>query len=97
MDEVGGALRNQWVPAMRDFRPDLILISAGFDSRKGDPLGGFLLEDEDFRELTLRVMEEAERSAEHRIVSLLEGGYHVGGLARATAAHLRALLGRSAE
>ena len=93
MEEVGAAFRNRWVPAMRDFAPDLILVSAGFDARKGDPLGGLLLEDENFWELTARVMDVAEKVCSHRVVSMLEGGYHLAGLASAAAAHLAALLG----
>ena len=89
-------IKNQWVPAMRDFSPDLILISAGFDGRKDDPLGRFLLEDEDFRELTARVMDVADKACGHRVVSVLEGGYHLAGLASSGASHLRALLGLAA-
>jgi acetoin utilization deacetylase AcuC-like enzyme len=75
------------------FRPDLVLVSAGFDSRRGDPLGGLLLEDADFREMTLEVMELAERFAGGRVVSFLEGGYHLGNLGGAVRAHVRALAG----
>lgn len=95
IDDVGSAFRERWRDAMRDFAPDLILISAGFDARKGDPLGGFLLEDRDFRELTSLVMEVAEKACAHRVVSVLEGGYNLAGLASASAAHLEALLGSS--
>jgi acetoin utilization deacetylase AcuC-like enzyme len=96
MAEVGSAFRNRWVPAMRDFAPDLILISAGFDGRKGDPLGGFLLEDGDFRELTAMVLDVAGKYCGHRVVSVLEGGYQLAGLASAAVAHLQALMGISA-
>lgn len=97
MAEIGPAFRDRWTMAMRDFSPGLILISAGFDARRGDPLGGLLLEDADFRELTARVMDVAEKVCGHRVVSLLEGGYHLAGLASAAAAHLEALLGCSRE
>ncbi len=79
-------------PAAEQFRPDLILISAGFDSRFGDPLGQFVLADEDFGDLTLRLMDLADRVCGGRIVSVLEGGYNLPGLASAAAAHVRALV-----
>jgi acetoin utilization deacetylase AcuC-like enzyme len=67
------------------------MISAGFDSRRGDPLGRFLLKDGDFAELTSIMLEIAERHAGGRVVSVLEGGYSLEGLARAATAHLAAL------
>jgi acetoin utilization deacetylase AcuC-like enzyme len=76
---------------MKKFRPELVFISAGFDSRAGDPLGRFSLADEDFSDLTNRVREIAEASAEGRVVSLLEGGYSLSGLAAAATAHVHAL------
>jgi len=92
-EEILGAVRNSLMPAMQRFRPELVLISAGFDSRIGDPLGRFTLTDEDFADLTRAVMEIADRSAAGRVVSVLEGGYDLGGLASATAAHVGALAG----
>ncbi len=68
-----------------------MLISAGFDSRAGDPLGGFLLRDEDFAEMTRLVMGIAARHAGGRVVSLLEGGYGLEGLGAAVAAHVGTL------
>jgi acetoin utilization deacetylase AcuC-like enzyme len=79
-------------PAVEKFRPDLVLISAGFDSREGDPLGQFLLTDEDFADLTRLVREIADRHAQGRVISLLEGGYNLRGLASAAAAHVAALI-----
>ena len=67
------------------------MISAGFDSRANDPLGQFTLTDEDFADLTRIVMDVAGRHAGGRLVSVLEGGYALDGLARATRAHLAAL------
>ena len=75
------------------FRPDLVIISAGFDSRRGDPLGGLLLEDADFVEMTKEVMDLADRHAGGRIVSLLEGGYDLNNLGRTVQGHVRALGG----
>jgi acetoin utilization deacetylase AcuC-like enzyme len=71
--------------------PDLIIISAGFDSRRGDPLGGLLLEDTDFREMTKEVMEMADRHAGGRVVSILEGGYNLETLGETVRTHITAL------
>jgi acetoin utilization deacetylase AcuC-like enzyme len=89
--EIFGAFRDLLLPRAQNFRPDLVLISAGFDSRINDPLGLFLLRDDDFRDLTHLMMELAERHCEGRLVSVLEGGYSLEGLAAATEAHVRAL------
>jgi acetoin utilization deacetylase AcuC-like enzyme len=88
-----GAFRELLLPAATAFQPDLVLLSAGFDSRIGDPLGQFLLADEDFRELTMMMSDLASRYCDGRLVSVLEGGYNLDGLARASEAHVRALLG----
>ena len=90
--EIVGAFRDRLVPAADRFRPQLVLVSAGFDSRDGDPLGRFTLTDADFAELTGIVREIADRHAGGRIVSTLEGGYALAGLASAAAAHVTALL-----
>jgi acetoin utilization deacetylase AcuC-like enzyme len=90
--EILGAVRHSLAPAMEEFRPDLVLISAGFDSRVGDLLGRFTLADEDFADLTRMVMEIADCSSGGRVVSMLEGGYSLAGLASASAAHVEALL-----
>jgi acetoin utilization deacetylase AcuC-like enzyme len=73
------------------FPPDLIIISAGFDSRRGDPLGGLTLEDSDFREMTKEVMDMAERHAGARVVSVLEGGYNLDTLGETVRTHIAAL------
>jgi acetoin utilization deacetylase AcuC-like enzyme len=91
--EILGAVEGSLMPAMEEFRPTFVLISAGFDSRAGDLLGRFELTDADFFELTQAVMEIAGRYADSRVVSVLEGGYHLEGLALAAAAHVRALAG----
>lgn len=75
------------------FRPDLILISAGFDAHRLDPLANLRLEAEDFAWATRRLMEAAERSASGRVVSVLEGGYSLEGLSKSVAAHVNALMG----
>jgi len=92
-EEIIGAFRNDLLPAAREFRPDLTLISAGFDSRIDDPLGSFTVDDEGFRELTRVMLEIADVSGEGRLVSVLEGGYNPSGLASAVAAHVEELMG----
>jgi acetoin utilization deacetylase AcuC-like enzyme len=91
--EIVGAFQSKLVPAMRDFRPELVLLSAGFDSRLGDPLGDFTLSDEDFAGLTGIVLEIADQYAGGKLVSVLEGGYSLTGLAAGVAAHVEALRG----
>jgi acetoin utilization deacetylase AcuC-like enzyme len=73
------------------FKPDLVIISAGFDSRHGDPLGQFELTDDNYKELTGIVLEIARHHTESRVVSLLEGGYNLTGLASAATAHCERL------
>jgi acetoin utilization deacetylase AcuC-like enzyme len=77
--------------ATRGFTPDLVLISAGFDSLKGDPLGGFTLEPEHIVRLTRELVDRANRWCGGRVVSALEGGYAPERLAQACVAHMRAL------
>lgn len=77
--------------ATADFIPDMVFISAGFDSLAGDPLGGFTLELEHVQELTRFVVERAERWCDGRVVSALEGGYAPERLAAACVMHMRAL------
>ena len=91
--EILGAVEESLAPAAEQFRPDLLLISAGFDSRIGDLLGQFTLTDDDFADLTRAVMEMAERYAGGRVVSLLEGGYNLSGLASAAMRHVETLAG----
>ncbi len=79
--------------AASDFRPDLVLVSAGFDSRRDDLLGCFELTDDVFRRMTRTAMDLADDHTGGRLVSLLEGGYNVEGSALAAAAHVETLLG----
>ena len=81
------------LPAIRRFNPEIIIISAGFDAHRLDPLAGLNLEDDDFYWITAELTRIAETSCEGRIVSILEGGYSLDGLASGTAAHMRALMG----
>jgi len=77
--------------ATEDWTPDLVMISAGFDSLAGDPLGGFTLELDDVRLLTRALVERADRWCGGRVVSALEGGYDPERLGEAVIAHLEAL------
>jgi acetoin utilization deacetylase AcuC-like enzyme len=90
-----GPFRKAWteriLPALDAFRPDLILVSAGFDAHEDDPLGGLRLVEDDFAWATSQIAEVAHRRCEGRIVSMLEGGYVLDALAHSTAAHVRAL------
>ncbi|HSD59442.1 MAG TPA: histone deacetylase [Burkholderiales bacterium] len=86
--EILGAFREVLVPAAERFRPELVMVSCGFDSRIGDPLGQFTLTDPDYALLTEVVMEIAARHAGGRLVSVLEGGYALEGLASAASAHV---------
>lgn len=91
-EEVMGAFESILLPAAKAFEPDLILLSAGFDSRVGDPLGQFRLTDRDFADLTDLMMDLATRYCGNKLISVLEGGYHLEGLALAAEAHIRALM-----
>ena len=90
--QILGAFRESLVPAADRFKPDLVMISAGFDSRRGDPLGEFTLTDQDFAELTDIAVGIAVQHAGGRIVSVLEGGYALGGLSQGVAAHVNRLV-----
>ena len=93
--EVVAAFQKRLLPAAREFKPDFVLLSAGFDSRVGDPLGLFRLNDRDFAELTRIMTDLAADCCASRLVSVLEGGYNLEGLARASEAHVRELLDES--
>lgn len=89
-DEILGAFEKMaW--EMQDFKPEFVLLSAGFDSRAGDPLGHFLLEDKDFQDLTTMLLEIADKYAHGHILSSLEGGYSLSGLAAGVSAHAKIL------
>jgi acetoin utilization deacetylase AcuC-like enzyme len=91
--QIVDAFQQRLLPVAKDFRPDVVLISAGFDSRLNDPLGLFLLTDEDFRDLTRLMTDFAAKYSSGRLISVLEGGYNLEGLALATQEHVQALLG----
>jgi acetoin utilization deacetylase AcuC-like enzyme len=80
------------LPRLREFKPDLLVISAGFDAHTRDPLANLNLVEADFAWVTKKLMEIADSSAKGRIVSMLEGGYDLQGLSRSVAAHVTALM-----
>lgn len=82
-----------WMPRLIAFRPEMILISAGFDAHAEDELGGLNLSEQDFAWVTGEVKRVADTFAQGRIVSMLEGGYGFSSLARSAAAHLKVLAG----
>jgi acetoin utilization deacetylase AcuC-like enzyme len=87
-----GALRDRIIPALEAFRPDLLMISAGFDAHENDPLAGLALATEDFETATDMLCDAAERLCGGRVVSTLEGGYNLKDLAASAAGHVRALM-----
>jgi acetoin utilization deacetylase AcuC-like enzyme len=91
-EEFRAAVREHWLPALEAHRPELILISAGFDAHREDPLAGLKLVEADFAWVTRELMQVAERHAQGRIVSLLEGGYSLSALGRSAAEHVRELV-----
>ncbi len=86
------AFTSRILPAIGDFSPDLIIISAGFDAHHRDPLAEINLDEDDFDWATGQLMESATRHADSRLVSLLEGGYDLQGLAFSVAAHVGRLM-----
>ena len=85
------AVERHWLPALERFRPQLVFVSAGFDAHRDDPLAYLKLADEDYRWVTERLVEVAERDAEGRVVSTLEGGYNTQALARCVVEHVSVL------
>ncbi|XSG81057.1 MAG: histone deacetylase family protein [Methyloligella sp. ZOD6] len=93
--EFRAAWEDRILPALDAFAPDFLLISAGFDAHRSDPLAQLELEDEDFGWITERLMEMAEKHCNGRSVSMLEGGYALEALARSTDLHVKALMAAS--
>ena len=92
----GPAFLQAWervgIPALEAFRPGLLIISAGFDSHRADPLAEMRLDTADFGTVTTRLVDAAERLCGGRLASVLEGGYDLRALAASAAAHVRALM-----
>jgi len=91
--EVREMIEAMWLPRLEQFKPQMVFISAGFDAHREDDLGQLGLLEADYEWITRRIKDVADRHAEGRIVSCLEGGYALGALARSVAAHLRVLAG----
>ena len=82
-----------WLPRLREFKPEMLFISAGFDAHYEDDLGGMKLLEKDYAWVTEELKKVADESAHGRIVSMLEGGYVLSSLARSVAAHIKVLAG----
>jgi acetoin utilization deacetylase AcuC-like enzyme len=92
-EEYRAAVEAHWLQPLDDFRPELILFSAGFDAHAEDPLAQLELVEADFAWITAQVKRVADRHADGRIVSTLEGGYNLSALGRSVVAHIEALIG----
>ena len=90
-EEFIAAFHNRIMPALHKFRPELLLISAGFDAHRDDPLANINLTDQSFAAMTELATEIASKYCGGRIVSVLEGGYNLDALAKSVEAHLKAL------
>ncbi|NOT12034.1 MAG: histone deacetylase family protein [Methylococcaceae bacterium] len=80
------------LPALNHFKPDLLLISAGFDAHQQDPLSSINLHENDFQWITQELMNIADHHCQRRIISVLEGGYHLQALASSVATHVKTLM-----
>lgn len=94
--ETGISVRKKYstiiLPALCAFKPELLLISAGFDAHKNDPLANIELVEADYRWLTEELMAVADQFCEGRVISVLEGGYHLEALANSVAVHVESLM-----
>jgi len=86
------AITANWFPALEEFKPQMIFVSAGFDAHAEDPLANISLLDDDFVWITTHIMDFADRFSDGRIVSILEGGYALPALSRCASAHVRGLM-----
>jgi acetoin utilization deacetylase AcuC-like enzyme len=86
------AMTERILPALDAFRPNLVVVSAGFDGHRSDPLAQLLLDEQDYAWVTDKLLEIAARHAEGRLVATLEGGYDLTALSASVAAHVRALM-----
>ena len=91
-EEFRAAFESRILPRLREFQPELIVISAGFDAHMRDPLANINLLEADFAWATQKIMDVADRYAGGRVVSMLEGGYDLQALANSVAAHVTALM-----
>ena len=96
-DRVRELIRRDWLPALHAHRPEMIFISAGFDAHREDELASMGLIESDYALITRQLVAVAAQYAQGRIVSCLEGGYHLSALGRSVMAHLKALAGLNPE
>lgn len=92
-DEFRQMVNEVWLPRLREFKPEFIFISAGFDAHHEDDLGGMKLHERDFSWVSEQLKQVADETAQGRIVSMLEGGYVLSALARCVTAHIKVLAG----
>jgi acetoin utilization deacetylase AcuC-like enzyme len=91
-EQFKAAMEQRILPRLQAFGPELIIISAGFDAHVRDPLANLQFVEEDFAWATRKIMEVADKTAQGRVVSVLEGGYDLEGLSKSAAAHVTALM-----
>ena len=91
--ELKRAVEQQWLPALHDFKPELVVFSAGFDAHAEDDMAMLRFTDADYRWVTEQVKSIADRYAKGRMVSMLEGGYALSALGRSAVQHIRVLAG----
>jgi acetoin utilization deacetylase AcuC-like enzyme len=91
-DRFKEAFESRILPALHNFGPDVVLVSAGFDAHKDDPLANLQLTEPDFSWATGKIAEAADQHAQGRLVSMLEGGYNLTALARSVAVHIGVLM-----
>jgi acetoin utilization deacetylase AcuC-like enzyme len=84
-------IADQWLPKLNAFAPEFIFISAGFDAHREDDLGQLGLVEDDYAWITQQLLEVAKKYAQGRILSTLEGGYHLSALGRSVVAHIKEL------
>lgn len=92
-EDLRNVVSQKWLPALHAHKPQMLFISAGFDSHRDDPIGDLGLLEEDFAWITRQIMDVADLYAQGRIVSFLEGGYNLSALARSAVAHIQTLAG----
>ena len=91
-DTYEALVREKVIPAMQSFQPQLILVSAGFDAHRRDPLAGVMLEDEDFATMAEQILSAADDLCDGKVVAVLEGGYDLEGLSGGVEQLVRTML-----
>jgi acetoin utilization deacetylase AcuC-like enzyme len=91
-EEFRTAIESVWFPALSRFRPEMILVSAGFDAHREDEMSGVSLTEDDYRWITEKILQLADEFCSGRVVSTLEGGYELSALARSVEAHVKVLM-----